>query len=157
MNRRIFAILSLLVVAIMCVGAASAFDLGSILGDDSSSEAQNITIDGSDFQIPAGFVEDVDEAMDNQKNETSGITTITNGKTFSKGSDVISIGVATYEGYEVDDSIASYVGDKEKTINGVDGYDYSYPPFDGFVYAKDGKLVIISLTDGNMLDEIILK
>ncbi len=157
MNKKILAILSLVILAIVCTGSVSALDLGSMLGwGDSSSDGGKITIDGVDFNIPAGFEEAKDQAMDNETEDNSDITTITNGKTFTKGDDeVISIGVATYVGYEVNDTIAEYVGDEKLSINGVDGYSYGSGIFDGFVYANDGKLVIITTTNETLLDEVV--
>ena len=157
MNKKIIAIFALLIVAIG-IGAVSAFDLGDLIGDSSSAEAENVTIDGIDFVIPAGYVEDKELALDGVENDTEGFKYTTWGKTYQNNdSDVISIGVATYDGVEVDDAMPSYIGGNEKTINGVKGYEYNTPPFSGFTYAKNGKLVIISLTDEKALDEIIVK
>lgn len=156
MNRKLIAILALSIVA-LSIGAVSAFDLGDLTGGNSASEAQNVTIDGIDFNIPAGFEEDTDLAINGEKNETKGIEYTTWGKTYSsKDSDVISIGVATYDGAEVDESMPAYIGSGEKTINNVSGYEYDVPPFEGFTYAKNGKLVIISVTDESLLDEIVM-
>jgi hypothetical protein len=156
MNRKVIAIFALLIVA-LGIGAVSAFDLSGLRGGDSASEAEIVTIDGIDFNIPAGFKEDKKLALDGVENETQGIEYVTWGKTYSKDNDVISIGVATYDGTEVDDTIASYIGGDEKTINGVKGYEYNVDPFKGFTYAKDGKLVIITTTDQSVLDEIVVK
>lgn len=117
-----------------------------------------MTIDGIDFVIPAGYTEDESLAVDGIKNDTEGVKYTTWGKTYENDAhDVISIGVATYDGVEVDESMPAYIGGAEKTINGVNGYEYKVGEFDGFTYAKDGKLVIISLTDAKALDELIVK
>ena len=155
MNRKIIAILALLVVAIG-MGAVSAFSLSDLTG--SSSDAEIVTIDGIDFNIPAGFVEEEDLSLDGVVNETQGIKYTTWGKTYVNDENkVISIGVATYDGVEVDDEIAKYIGGDRLSINGVDGYEYNVGQFEGFAYAKDGKLVIISTNDGSVLDELIVK
>ena len=155
MNRKIIAILALLVVAIG-MGAVSAFSLSDLTG--SSSDAEIVTIDGIDFNIPAGFVEEEDLSLDGVVNETQGIKYTTWGKTYVNDENkVISIGVATYDGVEVDDEIAKYIGGVRLSINGVDGYEYNVGQFEGFAYAKDGKLVIISTNDGSVLDELIVK
>ena len=155
MNRKIIAILALLVVAIG-MGAVSAFSLSDLTG--SSSDAEMVTIDGIDFNIPAGFVEEEDLSLDGVVNETQGIKYTTWGKTYVNDENkVISIGVATYDGVEVDDEIAKYIGGDRLSINGVDGYEYNVGQFEGFAYAKDGKLVIISTNDGSVLDELIVK
>lgn len=154
MKKKLLAILALLIVA-AGITAVSAFDLGDLTG---SSESQNVTIDGIDFNIPAGFDEEKDLALNGEKDERAGVTYTTWGKTYSKGSnEVISIGVATYDGVEVDDEIASLVGGNAEKINDVDGYEYDDEKFDGFVYAKDGKLVIISVTDKELLNEVVVK
>jgi len=157
MNKKIIAIFALLIVA-TGIGAVSAFDLGGLIGDSSSAEAENVTIDGIDFVIPAGYVEDESLALNGTENDTEGVKYTTWGKTYETDDhEVISIGVATYDGVEVDDTMPSYIGGDEKTINGVKGYEYNTPPFSGFTYAKNGKLVIVSLTNESALDEIIVK
>lgn len=154
MNKKIFAIFALLIVA-AGITAVSAFDLGDLTG---SSEPQNVTIDGIDFSIPAGFVEEDSLAVNGEKDERAGVTYTTWGKTYSKDNeDVISIGVATYDGVEVDNDLASRLGSDSLEVNGVDGYEYNVDNFDGFVYAKDGKLIIISTTDKELLNDIVVK
>ena len=157
MNRKILAILTILVVA-LSITAVSASGLFDFAGDSQKAEAQNVTIDGIDFVIPAGYTEDESLAVDGVKNDTEGVKYTTWGKTYENDAhDVISIGVATYDGVEVDESMPAYIGGAEKTINGVNGYEYKVGSFDGFTYAKNGKLVIISLTDAKALDELIVK
>ena len=157
MSKKILAILTLFVVAIS-ISAVSAFDLGDLVGETSNAEAQNVTIDGIDFMIPAGYAEDENLTLDGVKNETAGVEYTTWGKTYENDKhDVISIGVATYDGVEVDDSMPAYIGGNEKTVNGVKGYEYNVDSFSGFTYAKNGKLVIISLTDEKVLDELVVK
>jgi hypothetical protein len=157
MNKKILAIFALLIVA-AGMGAASAFDLGSLAGDSSTSEAQNVTIDGIDFTVPAGFEEDPALAIDGEVNETEGVKYTTWGKTYANDDgDVISIGVATYDGVKVDDAMPEVIGNGELSVNGVDGYKYDVGPFKGFTYAKNGKLVIISLTDDSLLKDIVVK
>ena len=43
------------------------------------------------------------------------------------------------------------------TVNGVDGYEYDYENQHGFVYAKDGKLVVLLANDEDLIDQIITK
>ncbi|MBQ2666195.1 hypothetical protein [Methanobrevibacter sp.] len=154
MNRKILAIFALLIVA-ASVGAVSAFSLSDLTGSGASDE--KVTIDGFDFNIPAGFEEEVPLAINGDVNESQGIQYTTWGKTFSKGSnEVISIGVATYDGVEVEDYVAEYVGGDKLSVNGVDGYEYNVSPFEGFVYAKEGKLVIITVSDASLLEDIVI-
>ena len=53
MKKKLFAIFALLIVA-AGITAVSSFDLGDLMG---SSEPQNGTINGIDFNIPEGFSE----------------------------------------------------------------------------------------------------
>lgn len=157
MNRKIIAIFALLIVAIS-ISAVSALDLGGLVGGSSAAEAENVTIDGINFTIPAGYVEDEDLAVNGEVNETSGVKYTTWGKTYSNDAgEVISIGVATYDGVEVNDTMPAYIGGDAETINGVSGYEYEVEPFDGFTYAKNGKLVILSVTEDDVLNQIIIK
>lgn len=152
MNRKIIAIFALILVALsVCVVSAADSDTS---GDD----AGEVTIDGIKFNIPDGFKEDKDMSVDGVVNETSGIQYTTWGKVYSNDdNDLFFIGVATYDGVEVTDEMPKLLGGDPQTINGVDGYDYNSEPFDGFVFAKDGKLVIITITDGNLLKDIVIK
>lgn len=155
MNRKIISILALLIL-IVSVSAVSAFGVGDLIG--SSSDAGVVTIDGIDFNIPDGFSEEKSLSIDGDVNETNGVQYTTWGKTYvNDANKVISIGVATYDGVEVTDEIAQYIGGDKLTINGVDGYEYKVSPYDGFTFAKDGKLVIISTNDGDLLQDVIIK
>lgn len=155
MNRKIIAISALLILAVG-VSAVSAFSLSDLTG--SSSDAGVVTIDGIDFNIPDGFVEEKNLALDGVVNETNGVQYTTWGKTYANDENmVVSIGVATYDGVEVTDEIAQYIGGDRLSINGVEGYEYKVAPYDGFTYAQDGKLVIISTNDGDLLQDVVVK
>ena len=153
MNKKALIIFSLLMV-VLSTTAISAFDLNG-WGNDSQDE--KVTIEGIDFNIPAGYTEDEDLAVDGQVNETNGIEVTTWSKTFSvSDDDFVSIAVAEYDGVEVDDSIPEIVGQDAKTVNGIDGYDYSFGPMDGITYAKDGKLVIVMVMGEISLEDVII-
>ena len=155
MNRKIIAIFALLILA-ASVSAVSAFGLSDLTG--SSSDAGVVTIDGIDFNIPDGFSEEKNLAIDGDVNETNGVQYTTWGKTYVNDKNkVISIGVATYDGVEVTDEMPKYIGGDKVSINGVDGYEYKVAPYDGFTFAKDGKLIIISTNDGNLLQDVVVK
>lgn len=129
--------------------------------DDSSASSSNnekITIEGIDFNLPKGFKEDDSSFGDFDKDMKKGNVKFTvSGKMFKKGNDVIMLAVTTYDGYDADDEVAEYVGGKAMTINGVDGYEYDTDEGDGFVYAKNGKLVSVIASDEDLIDEIIVK
>ena len=155
MNRKIIAIFALLILAVS-VSAVSAFSLSDLTG--SSSDAGVVTIDGIDFNIPDGFSEEKNLAIDGDVNETNGVQYTTWGKTYINDENkVISIGVATYDGVEVTDEMPQYIGGDKVTINGVDGYEYNVASYDGFTFAKDGKLIIISTNDGDLLQDVVVK
>jgi hypothetical protein len=48
------------------------------------------------------------------------------------------------------------MGGNNTQINGVNGYNFDVAGYYGLVYAKDGKLVIVSSTDKELLDDIII-
>ena len=155
MNRKIIAIFALLILAVS-VSAVSAFGLSDLTG--SSSDAGVVTIDGIDFNIPDGFSEEKNLAIDGEVNKTDGIQYTTWGKTYINDQNkVISIGVATYDGVEVTDEMPQYIGGDKLSINGVDGYEYNVATYDGFTFAKDGKLIIISTNDGDLLQDVVVK
>ena len=52
MNKKAIFGISLILIAIFAIGSASAFDLGSMFGGGGN---ETVTIDGIDFNIPAGF------------------------------------------------------------------------------------------------------
>ena len=65
--------------------------------------------------------------------------------------------ISVYDGAEVNDAVAEYVGDEKMSVNGVDGYNYTMGPFNGFTYAKNGKLVIITSNDDGILEDVVVK
>ncbi|KZX13536.1 hypothetical protein [Methanobrevibacter oralis] len=156
-NKHVLFLLSVFLMAMVVLGSASAFDLGSLFGGDNTAEAKNITIDGINFQIPAGFQEDKDYAINNQTNSSSGVSYTTNGKTFQndKG-DVISIAVAVYDGYPANDSLAAYLGGTKTTFNGQSGYLVNDTNLSMFNYAKNEKLVIITASDEKIYEDVVI-
>ena len=154
MNKKIIFGASLVLIAIMAIGSASAFDLGSLLGGGGN---ETVTIDGVDFNIPEGFTEDPDEATDNETNEQSGISYITNGKVYEKDGIYVALLVADYGEYKVTDEIAGAVGGEATTINNVSGYLSTDGAYSVFNYAKDDKLVVISANDEDVIADFIME
>ena len=154
MNKKIIFGASLVLIAIMAIGSASAFDLGSLLGSDAN---ETVTIDGIDFNIPEGFIEDPNEATINETNEQSGITYITNGKVYEKDGIIVALLVADYGEYKVTDEIAGAVGGEATTINNVSGYLSTDGIYKVFNYAKDDKLVVISANDEDIIADFIME
>ena len=155
MNKKIILGLSLVLIAVMAIGSASAFDFGSLFGGGSDTN-QTVTIDGIDFNVPAGFVEDENQSTVNEKNQISGVNYTTNGKLYQKGETYVALLVADYGEYNVTDEIAQTVGGTPRTINNVNGYLTVNGIYKVFDYAKDGKLVVISTTDLSALEDFII-
>lgn len=152
MNRKLFAICALLMVA-LSVSAVSAFDVGDLfgLGKDSTVE-----IGGVEFNIPEGFIEDTKHESVNESAKSGSIDYILNGKCFEKNSTIVSILVADYGKYNVTDKVLSEVGDEKATINGINGYI----TYDGdlyvFSYEKNSDLVSISTNDKDVIGDFLI-
>ena len=155
MNKKVIIALSLVLIAVMAIGSASAFDLGSLLGG--GDENETVTIGGIDFNIPAGFTEDTNESTLDEMNEVSGITYTTNGKLYEKDDTYVALLVADYGDYKVTDDVAKSVGGEEKTIKNVKGYLTTDGEYTVFHYAKDDKLVVISANDENVIADFIIE
>lgn len=154
MNKRILAILTLLIM-VASISAVSAFDLGDLFSSD-----ETVTIGGFDFKIPDGFKEDTKLSSDNETYDVEPYFNFTvSSKTFvNESGDEIYIGVSESEINVTDDGVSQIADDtKNLTINGVKGYEYKESDdLVGFTYAKDGKMVLITLSDKELLDDIIM-
>lgn len=155
MNKKIILGLFLVLIAVMAIGSASALDLGSLLGGD-DAENQTVTIDGIDFNIPAGFKENKQEETVSEMQQIGDVNYTTNGKVFENGTDCVAILVADYGQYKVTDEIAASVGGEAKTFNGVKGYFTTDGEYKVFDYAKDDKLVVISATNEDSIADFII-
>lgn len=160
MQKRSILFIGLLAIfAIVIVGSASAFDLGSLLGDDSSdSEPQQITIEGINFTVPEGYTVDLNNSFDNQKASVGSLTYTINGKTLvnKNSADAVAIIIADYGDYNVtDDVLKQTVGNNKTTIAGQDGYVKVDNGFTVFSYEVNGDLVSISTSDESVIEEIL--
>ena len=179
--NRIAIIAILAILTVVLAGSASAFDLGFLGGGD--SEAQQITVGGIDFNIPAGFTENEDYKMDNEKsNSTTGVDYTMSAAGYEDDSkqNAIYVLVGDYGDYNVTNEIVEYVLDdmdyEKKTINGHDGYlvqqnttDSSQNTTDSsalmeteqpvymFVYEENGDLVFIGATDESYFGDVIIE
>ena len=134
--------LSLVILAIFAIGSVSALDLGFLTG----GAEEIVTIDGIDFKIPDGFSEDKDEEIVNESSVQAGVTYDT----------VVVILVANYGEYNVTDDIIKEIGGNATSIGGVDGYLIKENFFYKFDYAKDGKLVVFSTNDEDVIGDFIV-
>ena len=153
MNKKILVLFIFVVIA--SISTASAFDLNDLFKGSSAnnSTGENVNISGIGFKIPKGFKEINDNTDKNRiDNSTFNITskTFTNDK-----NDTIIISVTTYN-TPTNDSWAKDAseGGNKTTINGVEGYTFASPGFEGFTFSKDGKLVFFEATNKNLLNEI---
>ena len=156
MKKSVFAI-SVVLITIMAIGSASAFDLGSLVGGSDDGQNQTVTIGGIDFNIPAGFTEVVNKSTVNETVDEGAIPFTNNGKVYQSKDDVVAILVADYGDYKITDEIVGNVAGDAKTINNVSGYFKTDGAYKVFSYAKDDKLVAISVTDEGVIGDFIIK
>ncbi|WP_298536536.1 hypothetical protein [uncultured Methanobrevibacter sp.] len=171
--NRIAIIAILAILTVVLAGSVSAFDLGFLSGGD--SEPQEITVGGIDFSIPAGFNENEEYKMVNEKSNTSGIDYYMSSAGFEDDSKqkAIYILVGDYDEYNVTDEIIEYVLDdmdyEKKTINDHNGYLVQESsssssslmaveePVYMFVYEQNGDLVFIGATDESYFSDVIIE
>lgn len=145
MDKRIFAVLSIfLVVMIGCAYAADSTD---------SSNNNTVTISGLNFTIPEGFTEDVDEEVVNESGSDEGYTYVSNERMFEDDDNLVLISVSTFDQNITEDYIKD-VGEKT-TINNVTGYLEDMGFLALFSYIEDGKLVVITANDKNVIEEVL--
>lgn len=154
-KRSILFIGFLAMLAIVVVGSASAFDLGSLLGDSSSDGPQTVTIEGINFTIPEGYKEADNSSFENETASVGSLTYTMNGKTFENGSDAFAILIADYGDYNVTEDILQQIADEKATYAGQDGYVKVDNGFTVFSYIVDGDLVSISTSDDSVIEEIL--
>jgi hypothetical protein len=155
MNKKILALLSFFIV-IAGMSAASAIDFNEISDLIMGTPDNNVNVSGIDFNIPDGFKE-----LDNEsfENDNPLVDYNTSSKTFMNNSgDVIILSVSFSSDIPVDDNFAkeASLGGNKTTINGVEGYESTDPNFYDFTFAKDEKLVIISASDKELINDIKL-
>ena len=148
MNKKILTVFALLIV-LTSISAVSAFDLGDIFGCGD----ETVTIEGIDFNIPAGYKEDststfniieqfIDEGYD------------FDGKVFVKDNTQVGIYVYNYSSLDADDILGDF--SNETTINDVGGFmefdDNDYV----FIYSKDKCVVLIASNDKDAIGDFII-
>lgn len=157
MNKKILALLIFVVIATM--STVSAFGLNDLTNASSNNTTDTTaTVDGINFKVPNGFKEVVNQTVNNMPDDNPYVDYNQSSKTFTnaKGEAIIfSVSASNIKANDSFAKTASGEGNKT-TINGVNGYSFSDPGFEGFTYAKDGKLVIISTTNKQLLNEVIV-
>lgn len=151
MNKKIFAVCALLIV-VASISAVSAFDLGDLFG---TNENKTVTIEGIDFNIPAGYKEDstnpfniIEGFIDEGYN--------IDGKVYTKDNTDVGIFVYKYNSSDSDnDDILSNFAN-ETTINDVGGFIEFEDDYYVFVYTKDNSVVLIASNDKNVIGDFMI-
>lgn len=138
MDKRIFLILSLF--AVLMIGCAYA-------------SGNSVEISGVNFTVPEGFTEDVSEEVVNESDSDDGYNYIVSSKTFEDDDHLLLISVATYED-NITDDIVKDIGDAT-TINNVTGYLEDMGFLAVFGYVQDGKVVVITADDADIIEEVL--
>jgi hypothetical protein len=145
MNKKVFAILSIL--AVLMIGCAYASDSSDSLNNNT------ITISGMNFTIPEGFTEDVEEAIVNETGSDEGYNYVTESKTFECNDDFIIISVSIYDKNLTVDYMQDF-GD-ESTINNVTGYFEDVGFLSLFSYTQGNKLIIVSANERQLIEDVL--
>ena len=152
MNKKIIAILALLIVA-TSITAVSAFDLSDIFGGDKN---ETVTIDGVDFNIPAGFKEDPtntsDKVIEPLREDGSQISS----KAYIKDNSAVSLFVINITNGLSDKQALEAMGGDETTINNVTGNLIKDDDVFMFNFAKNDRVAIISSTDENLIGDFLI-
>lgn len=158
MNKKILVLLIFLAIA--SISTASAFELNDLFGTSSdNSTGETINVSGIDFKIPNGFEELVNQSVENESDDNPYTDFTITSKTFRNATgDAILISVSSSPTVAANDTFAKDASDggNQTTINGVEGYTFISPGFDCFTFAKDGKLAIISVTDKQLLNDVVV-
>lgn len=156
MNKKIIAILSILVIA-ASVSAVSAFGFDDLVGGGSSDEPKTVEIDGFEFALPDDFKEDTSYEAIDEKSETGNVEYTYCQKLFQndKG-DSVSILVGDYGDLKVTDSVVSAISGEKTTIKGIDGYLSEESGIFIFSYPKDDKLVVITADNEDQIEGFII-
>lgn len=145
MNKKVFAILSIL--AVLMIGCAYASDSSDSLNNNT------ITISGMNFTIPEGFTEDVEEAIVNETGSDEGYNYVTESKTFECNDDFIIISVSIYDKNLTGDYMQDF-GD-EATINNVSGFYEDLGFLSLFSYTQGNKLIILSANEKQIIEDVL--
>ncbi|WP_405290552.1 hypothetical protein [Methanobrevibacter sp.] len=152
MNKKIIAILALLIVA-TSISAVSAFDLSDIFGGEQN---ETVSIDGVKFNIPAGFEEDptntTDKMIEPLKKEGAQISS----KAYTKDNTAVGLIVVNVtNGLTVEQALQN-MGGNETTINNVTGNLIKDGDITMFDFEKNNHLVLISSTDEKVIGDFLI-
>ena len=157
-NKKILVILTFFIL-IAGMSTACAFNFNDFSNVLFGAPKGNVTLAGVDFAIPNGFSELENESVYNEKIDNPNLDLNFSSKVYTNASgDAIILSVSALNGPADDNYTRDLAGDgaNKTTINGVEGYEFSDPAFDGFSYAKNGRLVVISSTDKELFKDVIV-
>ena len=152
MNKKILAILALLIF-VAGISAVSAFDLSDIFG---GGQNETVTIDGVDFNIPAGF--EIDPTNTTQKTVEPLIKegAQISSKGYIKDDTAIGLFVVNVTNGLTNEQALKAMGGNETTINNVTGNLKQ----DGDVfllnYEKNDRIVVMSSTDEKLIGDFLI-
>ena len=158
MNKKILVLLTFFVL-VAGMSTACAFNLNDVSNILFDAPKGNVTLSGVDFGIPDGFNEVENESIYNEQLDNPYLDVNFSSKVYANASgDVIILSVSASNTPANDSYAMDAAGDEanKTTINGVEGYEYTDPGFDGFNYVKDGKLVILSSTDKELFKDVVV-
>lgn len=178
MNKKIFALLIVAILAIVSIGGVYALDIGGILSGDSQtglSSGNEVTVDGIKFNVPDGFEEYVTNSSTQYNKTVNGIAYFSTIKNYVNDNDTLSLTVSKNPSHKATDDTAREYGGEKETINGIDGYlEYhpqkvtkfrsgnyiytlTYYPYYTFAYAQDDKLVVVSSSEKEYFSDVLVK
>lgn len=152
MNKKIIAILALLIVA-TSITAVSAFDLGDIFG---GAKNETVKIDGVDFNVPDGFKEDssntLDKVLEPLKKEGAQVSS----KAYTKDNDAVGLFVVNVTNGLTNDQALKLMGGNKTTINNVNGYLVKDGDVSMFNFEKNNRVVVISSSDEKLIGDFLI-
>ena len=152
MNRKILAILALLIF-VAGISAVSAFDLSDIFG---GGQNETVTIDGVDFNIPAGFELDptntTEKAVEPLIKEGAQISS----KGYIKDDTAVGLFVVNITNGLTNKQALEAMGGNETTINNVTGNLKQDEDVFLFNFEKNDRIVVISTTDEKLIGDFLI-
>ncbi len=139
-NKKLLLIMSLIMLATVCIGVVSAVD-------------DTLELDGVKFHIPSGYDEITSYATDDEVEEYSSFDVTSSHRTYMNGNDYLGITVSEYsdhpnlESLKLDDDVS-------KEIGGVEGL-YAFDQLHFFTYADGDKIIQIAVDDMSIIEDVM--
>ena len=139
-NKKLLLIMSLIILATVCIGVDSAVD-------------DTLELDGVKFHIPSGYDEITSYATDDEVEEYSSFDVTSSHRAYTKGDDYLGITVDEYSHHP---DLKSLKLDDEvfKEIGGVEGL-YAFDELHFFTYADGDKIIQISADDMSIIEDVM--